>query len=157
MAATKQHPDPLEAAVQTWRSDEAGREVGLSGPARSRVLARAVAGSSRTSAALRPLFFPWCRLVAAGAAPLLALTLAIGYLSLGGPVSDLVPGTAPVIGAEKRGDEVIFVIANGERAHRVYRSTSPLQFDKAPLATTRGGEFRDRIGEGPGLVFYRID
>ena len=64
---------------------------------------------------------------------------------------------SPPIFASKTAGEVVFTIANGDRAHKVYLSTAPDRFDNAPALMTRDGAFRDRLSEGPDLVYYRID
>jgi len=59
--------------------------------------------------------------------------------------------------AAKNGDEVVFTIANGGRAHRVFKSSVPTNFDPSTAVTVRDGSFRDSADDGSDLVFYRID
>ena len=147
----------LSAALADWEQGDQATEV-LSEVSRSRIVARAVDGT-RPTALMRTVFFPLRRLALAGAMPLLLLTVMVGYLSHQG--MGQAPGlegvVAPPIFASKTDGEVIFTIANGERAHKVYLSTDPDGFGTVPTMVTRDGAFHDSLSEGPDLVFYRID
>jgi len=145
----------LDSAISAWKRHSGGQES-LSDVARSRILARA-ADSSRPAPSLMTLFFPLKRLVLAGVLPLFLLTALIGYLTHQGLVGLQRPDFPPISASKTHDGEVIFRIANGTRAHKVYLSTAPDRFDNAPAFTTRDGAFRDRLNGGPDLVFYRID
>ena len=143
----------LNAAIAAWKTS-ARRSETLSDVVRSRIVARA--GDRKPRPAIRTLFLPFRRLALAGALPVVLLTALVGYAthqSLA-PAPGLVP---PPILASKAAGEVIFTIANGNRVHNVYLSTSPDRFENSPAFTTRDGAFRDRLDGGPDLVFYRID
>jgi len=155
------HPteDPLEQAVADWRAaggadDPADR---LSPAARARIASLGSIRESRLSP-LGWLFFPATRFAIAGALPVALLSLSLGYLAwdeMHDPVA--VPSTGASIEATIDGDNVVFVIANGSRVHRVYKSKNPNQFGDRPEFTTRDGSFEDRVNDGQALVFYRID
>jgi len=150
--------DPLASAIEDWRASDETAEH-LSGAARTRVLATVRASRSERGAPapLRMLFPPLWRWTLAGALPLAALTLALGFLVLERP-APLAPmvSTSPSIQVSKAGDQVVFVIANGQTAHRVYKSNVPNEFPGEPVVTT-DGSFRDRLEGGANLVFYRIE
>ena len=150
--------DALDAAVTEWRSRKPSEHGRLSGAARDAVLRSATASDTSPKPRLVELFTPARRLALTGALPAIALAAALGIL--GQPresarvTSD--DATRPMH-ASKMNGEVVFVIANGQRAHNVYRSTDPDQFNNDPAFVTRGGLFSDSLHTGPDLVFYRID
>jgi hypothetical protein len=102
------------------------------------------------------LFVPTRRLALAGIVPLLVLSLAMGYLLMD-PVPSL-QGRDPSVRLEvsKQGGDVVFLIANGERPHRVYRSTRPNVGAEEPYVTAQR-VFRDRLDSRGDVVYYRID
>lgn len=143
--------EPLDRAIEALREGTGG--AGLSSGARARIRQGLRAGQGAHREPLAALFVPFRRLALAAAAPisLVALTLAMMHGT-----------TAPRQGAgeiraHKQGDRVVFTIANGGRKHRVYRSTEPDRFDGSSPVIVRNGEFEDAAGNGPDLVFYRID
>ena len=58
---------------------------------------------------------------------------------------------------EKRGNEVVFTIADGDGPHRVLASTDPQGFEHAREMVTGGKEFQVDAAQEPKLVFYKID
>jgi hypothetical protein len=153
-------PD-LDAALLAWRkAPAAGAVERLSAETRSSILDATLERSQSDYAAerpLTPLFLPARRMMLVGF-PVLALTLALGWLVR--PAEIAAPVAAdrfPPVHATKSGDEVIFLIANGQRPHAVYKSQAPNSFDAPPAFWTQDGSFRDRLDGGPALVFYRID
>ena len=149
--------DRVDRAVAEWRSqnsDESSER--LSAGTRARILAGATHDRGPARAPLASLFVPIHRLVAAGAVPALMLVMMLNWLvpPAGGPAEDSAAGS---ISAIKTGDEVVFVIANGNRPHRVYKSTSPIEFSGGPTYTTEDGTFTDALDSRANLVYYRID
>jgi len=147
----------LDGAIEAWRVGNRPREV-LSEAGRSRLLDLALQeGSSRGSLApLVPLFFPLRRWAWAGALPAVLLTVAFGIL-----IFPMAPGDHATVvtrvDAIKLPGEVVFLISNGGREHRVSKRTIP---DGAPPGTvvpTQGGSFRDALESEETIVFYRID
>ena len=145
----------LDRAIRDWRGQ--GSEEQLAAPTRARILEavteRAAHGGS--TAPLIPLFLPVRRLALAAGLPALVLALALGY---GARIAEN-PGEfgEPRLIATKQAGEVVFIIANGGRPHRVYRSTDPARLGTEAAFTATDGSFRDRLDSGPDLVFYRID
>jgi hypothetical protein len=106
---------------------------------------------------LASLFLPARRLALAGTLPALLLALALGWLLV--PLGHRELAGGPVrLDAIKRGDEVVFLIANGGSTHRIYRGENPqgLRQGHEAYATTDRA-FRDRLDRGGSVVFYRID
>lgn len=130
----------------------------LSDETRATILQAGLETAGPAERPLRTLFVPLRKLVLAGALPVVALTLALGWMAR--PAVETTPlaahGTPPVH-VTKSGDEVIFLIANGHRPHAVYKSEAANRFDAPPAFWTEDGAFRDRLDAGPDLVFYRID
>jgi hypothetical protein len=146
----------LDRALADWRAARKAPER-LSGPARERILE--AAGRDRTRRiALElpsPLFLPARRFALAAVLPLLVLSLAVGYLLL--PGRSGLDGSAPRLLASRQGDEVVFVIANGDRPHRVVKVTDPRETGAGQAVDVEQGVFRDRLDSEASLVFYRID
>jgi len=95
--------------------------------------------------------------VAVGAVPALLLAAALVVGSPGWRSGGSAEGAPLRLRAEKQGDDVIFVIANGGRPHVVQRSTAADGRMASDRLSTTGGVFRDSLGSGPDLVYYRID
>jgi hypothetical protein len=147
----------LERELEAWREAERRAPAArLSERVRERVLRGATNGGP-AEIPFASLFLPTRRFAVAAALPLLVLTVAMGYLLM--PGGTLEPaGEEPVrLSVSKQGDEVVFLIADGQRPHRVYRSTSPDVVDRDQVYTTAKEAFRDRLDAGGELVFYRID
>ena len=156
---TKRGGEVLGKALSDWKAAEMDAER-LSTPVRERILDR-VGPNQVQQVRFTPqpaLFTPLGRLALAAAAPMLVLTLAVGYL--------LMPATAPepMARAEstnleviRQGQEVVFLIANGKATHLVYKSTQIKGLHRAQPVTVSDGVFRDRIDQNANLVFYRVD
>ena len=141
----------LESSIEQWRA-QIGPEERLSQGCRTRILRSVDQEAVRRP--LAPLFVTSRQWAVAAVTPVLVLTLALGYLGLSG--SDPAPGNATV-NVTKQGDHVVFLIANGSRDHRVYKSTHSDGQASWKAYTTTTGSFRDRLDSDVDLVFYRID
>jgi hypothetical protein len=151
----------LAEALSDWKTAEKG-EGRLSGHVRERIL-DTVGPNPVQRVRFAPqtvLFTPLSRLALAAAAPMMVLTLAVGYL--------LMPATAPAPGVVaaadstnleviRQGEEVVFLIANGKTTHFVYKSTQITELQRAQPVVVSDGVFRDRIDQSANLVFYRVD
>jgi len=146
----------LGGLIENWRQMP-GRDETLSEDCRVRILAAMTEEGFGRSPGHPPLFRTTRMLAWAMALPALLLAAVMTWNLL--PVSpSQEAGEAPQVSAIKRGNEVIFVIANGQRNHTVYRSETAagLAGSQKPFALT-DGTFRDRLDNGADLVFYRID
>ena len=144
-------------AVAEWRAADCGET--LSGRARDRIL-RSVAdgGSASQERAVASLFLPFGRLVLAGAAPVMLVAVLLGWMALPRGVDPAAPAgseAAVAVHVSKQGGDVVFVLENGGRPHRVTRSTSPENGGESMGVVH--GSFRDELTGGADLVFYRID
>ncbi len=148
----------LADAVADWRAAETGGET-LGGPARDRILhSVADSRSARPERVVGSLFLPFGRLVLAGAAPVMLVAVLLGWVALPRGVDPAAPAgseAAVTVHVSKRGGDVVFVLENGGRAHRVTRSTSPENGGESIVVER--GSFRDDLTGGADLVFYRID
>jgi len=150
----------LDRALSDWKAAEAGAER-LSGPARERIL-DAIGPGQVQQVRFSPqpaLFTPLGRIALAAVAPMLALTLAVGYMLM--PVTT---APQPAAGAQatnleviRQGEEVVFLIANGNTTHFVYKSTEIRELQRSEPVMVSDGVFRDRIDRSADLVFYRVD
>lgn len=153
---SRQDDETLDQALADWRRSERGSER-LSAPARERILEAAGRGGGqrvRFESAV-PLFLPARRFALATVLPLLILSVAAGYLLL--PAGPAEKAGAPRLLASRQGEEVVFVIANGDRPHTVSRVTDPRGLEAGEPVAVEQGVFRDRADSGEDLVFYRID
>lgn len=152
----KQNGAALDQALADWRAAEKRPEA-LSGPARERILeAAGQEGTRRVRFELpSPLFLPARSFALAALLPLLVLSLAVGSFLL--PTGSGTDGAAPRLLASRQGDEVVFVIANGDRPHQVLKAADPRGLEGAEPVEVEAGTFRDRLDSGTDLVFYRID
>jgi hypothetical protein len=146
----------LTDAVQALRSHEADSAESLSDASRSRVF-QAVTEGDPVPPAVARLFTPWRRMALASVAPVLLVVAVVGWLGLRGEAT--APEGALPVGVEvaKVGDQVVFRISNGDRAHFVSRSERPDRFEAADRARVSGGSYADPLNDDAGLVFYRID
>ncbi len=144
----------LERALGAWRSalEKPGR---LSDEARSRILDGALNPPARETAAGLPLFVPARRLALAAIVPA-ALGLLLALL-VTGHSGNLAGRIGPKIVASKQNGQVVFSIANGKRAHYVYRSSAPNRIGTGSPEKVVGGVFTDTMAGGPDIVFYRVD
>jgi hypothetical protein len=153
MNRRKDSETDLDPAVRALR--EVPAEV-LSGDARERILHGALEARSTSEAPLAALFAPRRWLVAAAALPLL-LAAALVALVDRSAISPTATGAPTRVEAMKVGGQVVFTIANGKTAHRVYRSTTPERFDLSAPVSVTDGVYRDGLDRGADVVFYRID
>lgn len=140
----------MKKAVSAWKTHRPAGS-GLSSAARNRVLRSAMAGpDARDLPRISNLFPAYSRLALAAFLPvcLLAVVLALTLGGSPGPVS---------ITAEKVGDQVVFSIANGGRAHSISKSNTPHTFDPGKSVRVQDGSYREPLIENGDLVFYRID
>jgi hypothetical protein len=152
-----QNDGTLERALSDWHAAEVD-DGQLSAPVRARVM-DAIKGGGETRVSYQtPLFLPLRRVLLAAAAPALVLALAVGYLMTpgGGAVIES-PAQATNLDVIRQGDDIVFVIANGNTTHRVYKSTAINDLGAAEPVEVSNGVYRDRIDPQAGLVFYRID
>jgi len=97
--------------------------------------------------------FPRSQAMAVAVAVPLVLTLAMLF-SL--PHS-IAPGQQfEKILAAKDDGNVVFTVANGGNAHRVFKSTDPTRFGVKEIPAV-DGRFSDLAENGVELVFYRVD
>jgi len=139
----------LDAARDT-RPERLGAEV------RARIVTESL--KPGPAEGLAPLFVPARRLLVAGGLPLI---LAAAFLVVIDPDSQpaLDPAThaarATRVAVSKDGGNVLFSIQNGNRAHRVYRSSEPQgEGQKVELS---GGAYVEDLQDRDALVFYRIE
>ena len=143
----QRHPN-LERAVRALR--EATPPETLSPAARTAILRR-VAEPGEARSPLAVLFPSSWRLALAGALPL-ALALTVVVLAGRGGT-----GTAPISEdpvARKVDGRVIFEVAAGST---VTKSAVPFAFDDRHAVRVANGRYADKVGNGPNLVFYRIE
>ena len=152
----KQEGEALERALADWRAARKSPER-LSGPARERILdAVGREESRRVRFELpSPLFLPARSFALAAVLPLVVLSLGLGYFLL--PGAPALEDPAPRLLASRHGDEVVFVIANGDRRHSVVKGADPRILEDGVAVDVEQGVFRDRLDSDTDLVFYRID
>jgi hypothetical protein len=156
LRSSRHRKDALEQALGDWRAADRRPEK-LSVPTRERILEAATREGNRQVRfdLPAPLFLPARRFALAALLPLVLLSVALGYFLVpAGPGE--APG-APRLMATRLGDEVVFVIANGDRPHRVTKASDPRGFDSGEPVAVEQGVFRDHVDSGANLVFYRID
>lgn len=151
----KQGKGIVDQALAAWRESGESAEH-FSPAARDRILQAAFEGRPAPLATRLPFrgaprrFAGGLLSLAAAAALLLAVVLVDRGGAPGGS------GAVRVL-ASKTDGEVVFTIANGKRAHTVYKSNDPSEFGSSSRIPVRDGAFRDVVDDGSGLVFYRID
>lgn len=123
---------------------------------RERILARAVRDRGSAETAVVRKFAPGFGLALAASVPALVIGAAALILALREQAPQS-PKFGGIVGARKVGDQIVFTIANGNRPHVVYRSKDPARFDQGSAERVVGGRFEDRVGEEPGIVFYRVE
>lgn len=142
----------LDEAIRAFRTSRETAET-LSPQTRATIVETSWnEAKSRTESGFRPAFRP-ARWLAGLAAASIVGVLSISILVHREAVQDR-PFT---VQAEKVGDEVVFTIANGNRAHSVRKATHPALLDRAEAQKIRNGRFSDSASEEAGIVFYRID
>jgi hypothetical protein len=159
MASSSGKQPDLDRALSDWRRDRPS-DGGLSQPARANIMRAALEASARPRRIEPqiPLFFPVRRLALATALPTMLLCVIAGYLLLPGAVVEPAGGPAgTIVQTMRQGDEVVFVIANGNTTHTVRKSNDPRSLSDGETFTVSQGSFRDRAEDDSDLVFYRID
>jgi hypothetical protein len=138
------------------RAARSAPEESLSPGARERILDAALRRDVVDSP-LPTLFSPARKLVVAGALPvLLGVALVVG-IDPGERGSSPSTSTQSRIQVSKQGGQVRFEIVNGDRAHRVVRSTHPGRFEAENGVAVTDGSYAERLADSSDLVFYRID
>lgn len=152
-SGTRDRRPAVDLAVADWK-----RHAAPAGPLSPAARARLLEAVERdTAPATRgewrpPLFVPLRTLAWGGLLPALVLAVGLGSVTTRQPAQ---APTATTIQVTKQGDTVVFRISNGGRPHTISRSQDPAGSWET-LGTVRG-EFRDRVADDSGLVFYRID
>jgi len=142
----------LNRAIAEWQGSGSSDEA-LSGHARSRIVDETL-DPARDPAAPASLFVPARRLALAGVLPVMlgaALVLLLGH------AGTYVTSKAPRLQVEKRGGQVVFNIANGQKSHYICKSNVPNKFDCGRGVQVRNGAYADTVNDGSDIVFYRID
>jgi hypothetical protein len=150
----------LDRAIRACHDAEIPSES-LSGDARSAIFNefRRLHASGEQPAPHSTLFLPAARWAWGAAVPIFALSLLVGSVLLTqGPYDGgaLVTQQARV-DVSKAGENVVFVIHNGDRAHTVSKLTNPAASGEGESFTTTTGRFDDRLDSGAAIVYYRID
>jgi hypothetical protein len=104
---------------------------------------------------LVPLFFP--RWAWGGVIPVAVLTLALGIVALPREGESGSGKRITRVDAVKRSGEVVFLIANGGREHRVSKASAPGTTGGGAASRTSDGTFRDTLESTETIVFYRFD
>lgn len=155
---TVQRQDTLDAAIGEWHSRKSDEYDVLSRSAREAVRRDAFNFGDQHVSRLSELFTPTRRLALTGVIPAIALAAVLGFVAKPWDRASVGYDTpSQPIHASKMNGEVVFMLANGDHAHSVYRSTQPDQFGKSPAFQTMRGSFSDSLRSGPDLVFYRVD
>jgi hypothetical protein len=112
--------------------------------------------SSLPGTSLENLFVPAWKRALSAAAPLLLVALLLGpqFVSVQSPTA---PAEVTRVEATKSGGEVVFMIANGDSVHHVYKSNDINMLESVEITVVTQGAFRDRLESDSDLVFYRID
>jgi len=152
--------DELDRAILAWQRTEASADS-LSGESKDAIFNefRRLQATSEQPAAHATLFLPAARWAWGAALPIVALSMLVGSVLLTqGPFDrgDVVVHQ-PRVEVTKSGDDVVFVIQNGDRTHRISKSTDPGPTGDQEIFTTSTGRFSDRLDSGAGIVYYRID
>ena len=149
----------LDRAIRAWHASEGSTES-LSDDTRRAIFNefRRLHASGEQPAPHSTLFLPAARWAWGAAVPIFALSLLVGSVLLTqGPYEGQVLVSSPRVEASKAGENVVFVIHNGDRAHTISRSTDPAARGEGETFTTTTGRFDDRLESGTEIVYYRID
>lgn len=150
----------LDRAIRACRGAAIPTES-LSDDARSAIFNefRRLHASGEQPAPHSTLFLPAARWAWGAAVPIFALSLLVGSVLLTqGPYDGgglVTPHSR--VDVSKAGENVVFVIQNGDRAHTVSKSADPAAGGDGETFTTTTGRFDDRLDSGAEIVFYRID
>jgi len=147
----------VDQAVAAWRASEGAGER-LSPETRAAIYRESRAAIARPRAHA-PLFVPVARLALGAAVPVLVLSLLAGSLLMSPTPTrqGTLVARAPRVEVEKTGGEVVFLIHNGSRTHRISKSSVPAAGEGAQSFTTTTGRFSDRLESDSPIVYYRID
>jgi len=146
----------LDEALAAWRGSPLPQES-LSDATRGRILDGVRRREERPwIEPLAALFLPARRFALAAGLPALALALILGYSLIPAELGGGVDQTPTRLQVSKQGDEVVFLIANGQQTHTVSVS------DKAHVVHSRTtftvtDSFRDRLQSESNLTFYRFE
>ena len=67
-------------------------------------------------------------------------------------------GNSPSVSAYKQDGQVVFEVTNGTAGHQIQRMASRGRLEYGDAVPTAGdGTFRESLGDGPTLVYYRIE
>lgn len=138
-------PTILDTAIRALR-ETAGTDA-LSGEARSAIFRR-IADRQAARGPLALLFPARWRMVLAGALPI-ALAATVVWIGQRTETADELGG--PV---QKQGNQVVFHVPEGAT---VTKSAVPFAFDRSRAVRVDDGTYADPMGNGPRLVFYRIE
>ena len=146
----------LDEALGQWRESPLPKES-LSEATRARILDGVRRQEERTWVEpLAALFLPAPRFALAAGLPALALTLLLGYSLIPSQLGGGVDPAPTRLQATKQGNEVVFLIANGQQTHTVSVSDKA-HVVQSPETFTVTDSFRDRLQSDSDLVFYRFD
>jgi hypothetical protein len=106
------------------------------------------------------LFLPTRRWALLAAVPVVLLTVVLGPLAVRTDV-----GPSGAVGSEhdatlrlaKVDGVAVLLIADGQGPHRVYKSSDVRRMTSGEVITVTDGAYRDRLEDGPSLVFYQVD
>ena len=157
---TRKRRDRLDRAILAWQRTESSADS-LSEESRDSIFNefRRLHAASEQPAPHATLFLPAARWAWGAALPIVALSMLVGSVLLTQEPfdrGDLVVHR-PRVEVTKSGDDVVFVIQNGDRTHRISKSTNPGATGDQEIFTTSTGRFSDRLDSGAGIVYYRID
>ena len=154
------HGEKLDQAIRAWHGVKPSTES-LSDDAKSAIFNefRRLHASGEQPAPHSTLFLPAARWAWGAAVPIFALSLLVGSVLLTqGPYDGGALVTPqPRVEVSKAGENVVFVIQNGDRAHTISKSTDPAAGGEGETFTTTTGRFDDRLDSGNEIVYYRID
>ena len=152
----------LDRAIHAWqRCESSADSLSLSDDSRDAIFSefRRLHASGEQPGAHATLFLPAARWAWGAAVPIFVLSLLVGSVLLTqGPFDrgELV-ARQPRVEVTKSGDDVVFVIQNGDRTHTISKSTEPGASGSEEIFTTTTGRFSDRLDSDAEIVYYRID
>jgi hypothetical protein len=159
---TPETKDLLDQALMAWRQAEADGGERLSPATRERILGATASPDRGRLAPLGSLFVPTWKLALGTTLPAIGLAAVLGGLwsqeSRRPDAAGLARhGDQARVAADKSGDEVVFVIANGRSTHRVTRTDDPRRNRGDEGTVVTDGTYRDELSGGSEVVYYRID
>jgi hypothetical protein len=158
---TRREPgQELDRAIRGWHETNHSPES-LSDDARDAIFNefRRLHASGEQPAPHSTLFIPAARWAWGAAVPIVALSLLVGsvLLTQGRFDGGALVTPQPRVEVSKSGENVVFVIHNGDRAHTISKSTDRASRGEGETFTTTTGQFDDRLDSGTEIVYYRID